>query len=153
MFPTLNFPQYAFKIKKTENGYYVFDPVRKKLVKLTPEEWVRQHVIKFLSEDLQYPISHMVSEKSLSIHTLTKRADLLVYDQMMQPALLVECKAPGIKMTSKVFEQIAAYNLAFNVPWLFITNGLNHFFAHINHVSREVKNISFIPDYPQLVQE
>ena len=146
----LSFPDYLFTLKHDKGKTFILDPVRKKYVKLTPEEWVRQHVITHLSEALKYPLSHMCIEKSLQINELSKRADILVYNKDFQPALIVECKAPGITLTNIVFEQVSRYNLAFRVPWLLITNGISHFAAHIDHMCQKISHVDYIPEYNQL---
>ncbi len=122
----LNFPAYNFKVKTEENTNYVFDIIRKKYVVLTPEEWVRQHLLWYLIHEKGYPASLVAIEKGMEINGLKKRFDLLIFDNTGKPTLLAECKAPEIKLTQKVFEQIANYNRKFKVKKLVITNGLQH---------------------------
>lgn len=148
MFPKLNFPAYyTFNIINKGGKTLIFDPARKKFVQLTPEEWVRQHIIRFLAEELDYPFSHMCVEKSLTLNQQSKRADLLVYDKSFNQSLLVECKAPEIKISDSALEQIARYNLIFKVPWMIVTNGLFHFFAYADHSKQKIKQVKAIPDY------
>lgn len=151
MFRKLNFPEYRFDIRDDKGKMFIFDPVRKKEIRLTPEEWVRQNIIRYLSEELGYPLSHIVLEKSLKIHHCSKRCDILAYDQNLKPALLVECKSPEIKVSAKVFEQIARYNIAFLVPWLMVSNGLTHYAAFVDHVNKSVRHLEHIPAYSELV--
>ncbi len=146
----LSFPNYPFTLKHDKGKTFILDPVRKKYVMLTPEEWVRQHVIIHLNRALNYPFSHMCIEKSLCINNLSKRADILIYNSKMLPALLIECKAPDIPLTNAVFEQVARYNLAFKVPWLLITNGITHYAALIDHNNQSISHIDYIPEYKQL---
>ncbi len=150
MLPPLNFPNYQFDVTLREGKHYIFDPVRKKQVRLTPEEWVRQHIIRYLAEALHYPVSHMVVEHALRLNNLTKRADLLVYNQALKPAFLIECKAPGIILNLKVMEQVSRYNLIFMVPWLMVSNGLIHYVAYVNHEERRVNQFDHIPDYCEI---
>ncbi len=122
----LNFPTYNFKVKTEENANYVFDIIRKKYVLVTPEEWVRQHLLWYLIHEKKYPASLISVEKGLEVNGLKKRFDLLVYDNLGKPLLLTECKSPNIKLTQQVFDQIANYNMKFKVKQLLVTNGLQH---------------------------
>lgn len=150
MLRKLNLPEYRFDIRDDKGKMFIFDPVRKKEIRLTPEEWVRQNIIMYLSVELGYPFSHMVLEKSLKINQCAKRCDILVYDYNFDPALLVECKAPEVEVSTKVFEQVARYNIAFKVPYLVISNGTTHRAAFIDHVNKTVKHLDHIPAYPEL---
>src|SRR6056297_2019613 len=109
----LNFPKYSFRFKNSENKIAVFDELRKKFVVLTPEEWVRQHVVKFLILDKNYPKNHINVEKKIKV--------------------VVECKAPHIKITQEVFDQIARYNLSLKADYLMLTNGLQHYFCKLDY--------------------
>lgn len=122
----LNFPTYKFKTKREENTNYVFDIIRKKYVVLTPEEWVRQHLIHYLVDEKNYPQSLLAVERGLELNGLRKRFDLLAFNKNGQPQLLVECKSPDIELSKAVFEQIALYNAKFKVTLLLVTNGLQH---------------------------
>lgn len=146
----LNFPEFSFDIRHDKGKTFIFDPVRKKQVRLTPEEWVRQNIVRYFAEALGYPYSHMVLEKGLKLNTCSKRADILIYDKVLKPSLLVECKSPEIKMTSDVFEQAARYNIIFKVPWLFVSNGIVHHTAYIDHLNKCVRHVDFIPTYSEL---
>jgi hypothetical protein len=122
----LNFPTYKFKTKSEQNTNYVFDIVRKKYVVLTPEEWVRQHVIHYLVTEKKYPQSLLAVERGLTINGRKKRFDVLAFNKNGQPHLLIECKSPDIDIKKAVFEQIAVYNSQFKAPFLLVTNGLQH---------------------------
>jgi hypothetical protein len=122
----LNFPTYKFKTKSEQNTNYVFDIVRKKYVVLTPEEWVRQHVIHYLVTEKQFPQSLLAVERGLTINGRKKRFDVLAFNKNGQPYLLIECKSPDIDIKKAVFEQIAVYNSHFKAPFLLVTNGLQH---------------------------
>ncbi|MFA6769828.1 MAG: type I restriction enzyme HsdR N-terminal domain-containing protein, partial [Bacteroidales bacterium] len=109
----------------------IFDPVRKKRVVLTPEEGVRQWLIKELAQTKNYPIHLMSCEFSIIINNVRYRADLVLYGKDMQPILLAECKAPNVKISKKSFDQILRYNLALKVKYLIVTNGDQTFLAKI----------------------
>ncbi len=128
----LNFPEYLFRFKNSENKVLIFDEIRKKFVALTPEEWVRQHVVKFLLEEKKYPKSYINVEKNIKINGLTKRYDIVVFNPDGSIFLLVECKAPEVSITQNVFDQIARYNLKLNAQYLMVTNGLNNYFCQMD---------------------
>jgi len=143
----LNFPTYKFRIKSNENNYSIFDIIRKKYVVLTPEEWVRQHYVHYLINDKGYPISLIAVEKKLLVNNLLKRTDILVFDSDGEPFLIVECKAPSIKLTQNTFDQIARYNLTLNAKLLVVTNGLEHLHCKIDHKKEAYIFLKNIPDY------
>ena len=118
----LNLPNYDFKMKTEQGSRQIFDPVRKKMVKLDPEEWVRQNLIQFLHIEKKYPTSLMAVEKGLTVNGLRKRFDILCYNNDSKPLLLVECKAPSVKISQSAFDQISIYNLQFKVPFLLVSN-------------------------------
>ena len=128
----LNFPEYLFRFKNSENKVLIFDEIRKKFVALTPEEWVRQHVVKFLLEEKKYPKSYINVEKNIKINGLTKRYDIVVFNPDGSIFLLVECKAQEVSITQNVFDQIARYNLKLNAQYLMVTNGLNNYFCQMD---------------------
>ena len=123
----LNLPAYDFKLKQQGLRIQIFDAIRKKYVVLTPEEWVRQNFLQFLIQDKKYPASLIAVEAGLKYNQLKKRADVLIYNKQGTPHLMVECKAPEVKITQDVFDQIARYNMVFKVKYLVVTNGLHHF--------------------------
>lgn len=143
----LNLPNYDFKMKTEQGSRQIFDPVRKKMVKLDPEEWVRQNLIQFLNKDKNYPISLMAVEKGLTVNKLSKRFDILCYNNDSKPLLLVECKAPSVKISQAAFDQISIYNLQFKVPFLLVSNGLEHFCCKLDYEKNSYSFLSEIPDY------
>jgi len=143
----LNLPTYKFRIKSNENKYSIFDIIRKKYVILTPEEWVRQHFIHFLIEEKKYPISLIAVEKKLTIHNLTKRTDILIFNTEGLPHIIIECKAPSIKISQETFDQIARYNLKLNANYLVVTNGLEHFFCSMDTVNEKFVFLKDVPNY------
>ena len=143
----LNFPEYEFSFKSLNKQKYIFDRFRKKHVVLTPEEWVRQNLANYLTIQRKCPISLMALEVGLELNTLKKRADLIVYDRHGKPLLIAECKAPGVKITQDVFDQICVYNLSLKVPYLIVTNGVNHYFCKIDVEKKEFGFLDIIPEY------
>ena len=144
---TLNLPTYKFRIKNTKNKYLIFDIVRKKYVVLNPEEWVRQHIVHYLIEEKGYPISHIAIEKKLIINSLTKRTDILIFDTDGLPHIIVECKAPSVKITQDAFDQIARYNLKLNAKYLVVTNGLSHYYCAMDSEKEQFTFLESIPNY------
>ena len=143
----LNFPQYTFRIKSNENKLFIFDFIRKKDVVLTPEEWVRQHFLMYLVNEKKYPVSLISVEKKLTLNTLTKRTDIVVYNTLAEPEIIVECKAPDVKITQETFDQIARYNMQLNASYLVVSNGLEHYFCIINEQRDSYTFLTEIPDY------
>ena len=128
----LNFPNYSFRFKNSENKTYIFDVIRKKFLLLTPEEWVRQHVVNFLIEEMNYPKSLINVEKLVKVNGIKKRYDIVVFRNDGSIFLLVECKAPEVTITQQTFDQIAQYNLVLKAENLMVTNGLNHYFCQMD---------------------
>ena len=141
----LNFPSFEFKLKMRNNKTFIFDILRKNFFLLTPEEWVRQHVIHFLVLTQNISTNHIGIEKKIVINKMTKRFDLVVFNNNGNAKLLIECKAPSIKVDQKVFDQIAIYNKQLNSEFLMITNGLSHHYFKSNNNS---KSYTFIKDFP-----
>lgn len=142
----LNFPDYTFRFKNSENKVAIFDEIRKKFIVLTPEEWVRQHVVKYILEQKRYPKSHVNVEKIVKVNGLTKRYDVVIFNPDGSIFLLVECKAPGITISQNTFDQIARYNMSLNAIHMMVTNGLNHYFCQMDY---EQEKYFFLPDLPE----
>jgi hypothetical protein len=148
----LNFPQYSFRIRKNEKGDdEIFDRVRKKFVALTPEEWVRQHLLEYLIQDRKFPLSLMAVEKQLKLNSTTKRTDVLAYNSSLTPIVLAECKAPEVNLDIQVLNQTLRYNLVFNVAHLIVTNGLQHFIFIKERGSETWSQGTEFPEYQQFV--
>jgi hypothetical protein len=143
----LNLPAYSFRIKSKENKLFIFDVIRKKNVVLTPEEWVRQHIVHFLITEKSYPQSLIAIEKKLVLHGLSKRADILVFNRNGLPELIVECKSPHISISQESFDQIARYNMKLNAKYLFVTNGLAHYYCQIDHLNERYTYLETLPPY------
>jgi len=143
----LNLPGYEFSTTQKEGRTMIFDTFRRRWVKLTPEEWVRQNFIRYLADEKHYPASLIAVEHSLKINRQNFRADAVVFSTNGKPLLLVECKAPEVKITQKVFEQIVRYNFEFQVDYLMVTNGLTHFCCRINKLDQTYQFLEEIPEY------
>ena len=143
----LNFPHFEFKLRAINTRQEIFDPVRHKFVTLTPEEWVRQHLIAYLTLIKGYPISMIGVEKQLLLNKLPKRFDLVIFGRNANPFLLVECKAPGVEITEKTFDQAARYNMLLQAEYFLITNGLEHYTCRIDYGNKQYVFIEDIPDF------
>lgn len=147
----LNLPSYEFKTTQKEGKSHIFDAFRRLWVKLTPEEWVRQHFVRYLVEEKSFPANLIALEHSLKINRQSFRADAVVFSTDGKPLLLVECKAPTVKINQKVFEQILRYNFEFQVDFLIVTNGLVHFCCKIDKTRLTYEFLKELPEYPMLV--
>ena len=113
---------------------------------LSPEEWVRQHLLHFLIYDKNYPISSIAVEKKLLLNKLTKRTDIVVFNRDGSPHIIVECKAPNVPITQEAFDQIARYNTALKGSYLMVSNGLNHFYCQVNENAAEYTFLKSLPN-------
>jgi len=138
-------PNVALKTKSVEGTIQVFDVIRKKYFVLTPEEWVRQHFIHYLNNEKNYPMGLMGVEKMIKYNALKTRADIVLYTREGKAKMIVECKAPNIKITQDTFNQIAKYNFKLKVEYLVVTNGIQHFCCRMDY---ENNSISFLEDIP-----
>ncbi len=148
----LQLPQYSFRIKKIEGGYQIFDEYRRKYVKLTPEEWVRQNFLRFLKEEKGFPQELIAVETELKVNNLKKRCDAIVYSQKSKPLVIIELKAPHISITQEVFDQTAVYNSQLNVNFLIISNGIKHFCCRINQENSSYDFFEEIPCFKSIVE-
>lgn len=142
----LNFPQFSFRFKNSENKISVFDIIRKKFVILQPEEWVRQNCVHYLIEHKSIPRSLINVEKKIEINGLTKRYDIVVFHSNGTLKLIVECKAPNIKIDQTTFDQIARYNLELRADYLMVTNGIDHYYCQMDFEKKQYKFLEDIPD-------
>lgn len=143
----LNFPSYTFRVKNSENRTLIFDDIRKKFLVLTPEEWVRQHVVQFLIQEKKYPLSHINVEKQITLNGLKKRYDVVVFKPNGELHILVECKAPEVSISQMTFDQIAQYNFKLNATYLMVTNGLSHYYCQTDFVAEKYEFMQEIPDF------
>ena len=147
---TLNLPDYPFKLTKKEEQLYIFDEIRRKHLVLTPEEWVRQHFIQYLILEKKFPKSLIQIEGGLTLNSLQKRTDLVIYNRLGERVMIVECKAPSVKVTQAVFDQAARYNSVHKVRWLVVTNGLFHGYATIDHQEGKFAFVETLPEFDAL---
>ena len=143
----LNFPKFDFRFKSNENNISIFDVIRKKFVVLQPEEWVRQHCLHFLMDSKNYPKSLINVEKELIVNTLKKRYDIVIFNPDGSIFLIVECKAPSIKISQATFDQIARYNMTLESQFLMVTNGLNHYYCKVNASESRYEFLRELPIY------
>lgn len=145
--PQLNLPPYSPKLKRDGQRTQIFDSIRRKYVALTPEEWVRQHFINFLVTEKKYPASLIAIETGLKYNLLQKRSDVVIYNTNSKPFVIVECKAPEVKVTQDTFDQIARYNFTLKVEYLIVTNGMNHFCCQMDYEKESYVFLKEIPEY------
>jgi len=146
----LNLPEYKLKYKETEKGLSVFDIIRKKYILLTPEEYVRQQFIHYLIQEKKYPKGLLAVERQLKIYKLTKRTDIVLHDKNGNISVIVECKAPKVKISQDVFDQIARYNMNFKAKLLIVTNGLSHYCCLPNYENNSYEFLTDIPNYTEI---
>ncbi len=147
----LNLPSFPLKIIKREGKRFVFDVFRKRYVVLSPEEWVRQNFLWWLKTHKGFPASLMVVEASLQYNRMPRRADAIVYGHKRKPVMIIECKSAEQKITQDVFDQVARYNFPFGVPYLLVTNGLEHFCCVRDNKAGAWRFLDEIPDYSAVV--
>jgi len=143
----LNFPSFSFRFKNSENKVSIFDAIRKKFIILTPEEWVRQHVVQYLMTEKNYPQSLLNVEKVLQVNGLRKRYDIVVYNSDGTIHILIECKAPEVTISQNTFDQIAQYNMTLQSNYLMVTNGLNHYFCQMDNENEKYQFLTELPNY------
>ena len=144
---SLNLPSYAAKVKEKDGKLVIFDPVRRKYVALTPEEWVRQHFVNYLVTDKGYPKELLANEVPVKLNGTAKRCDTVAYNRFLAPLMIVEYKAPTIEITSAVFDQIVRYNMALHVRYLTVSNGISHFCCKIDYENLTYSFLEGIPEY------
>lgn len=152
-FPKLYFPEYDFKIQSAvspEQSLKIFDIIRKKYVSLSPEEWVRQHLLHFMVKERKFPQSLLSVEKKVLVNRLLRRTDVVVYSPELKPLLIAECKAPGVVLTQTAFDQAARYNMTLGVIYFLITNGLETICCTIDHENQSYIFLKEIPFYHEI---
>jgi type I site-specific restriction-modification system R (restriction) subunit len=146
----LNFPDYPFRLAIDAGKQMIFDRIRKRFVALTPEEWVRQHLLWFLMDNKSVPENMIAVEKQISINGRPKRFDIVVFARTSAAILLVECKAPSVKITETTFDQAARYNLNLHAGYFVLSNGLSTYCCTINYNTRSYSFLPEVPDYHEL---
>jgi len=145
--PQLNLPDVSLKIKLVAGTTQVFGQIRRKYLKLTPEEWVRQHFINYLNKEKNYPKGLMAVERMIKYNEMQTRADIILYSTNGTPNMIVECKAPDVKITQDTFNQIAKYNFELKVDFLVVTNGMQHFCCKVNYENNSTEFLKEIPNF------
>ena len=146
----LNLPAYDVRICENNGRQMIFDFLRRKYVALSPEEWVRQHFTHFLVEHKGYPKGLLANEIELHIGDKRLRCDTLLYNKEMQPRMIIEYKAPHIKIQQKTFDQIVVYNLLLHADFLVVSNGLQHYCCQMDYERHTYRFLTDIPDYAAL---
>lgn len=146
----LNLPPYAIALDRQDETLKVWDDLRRKWVRLTPEEWVRQHFIHFLIDHLGYPAQLLGNEVGLSLGGSKLRVDSILYDTQLRPKMLIEYKAPSVPLSQQVLEQALRYNYKLEVPYLILSNGLEHVTYHINYKDQSYTVLDHIPHYKDI---
>lgn len=147
---SLNLPAYSYRIEQRSGKLVIFDPIRKKFVVLTPEEWVRQHFVNYLTVHLGYPASHIRTESGTHYNKRSKRTDILIYDNELRPLLLVECKAASVAVSQSAFDQISVYNKTLRAKVLVCSNGMVHYACAYDAQTGSVRFLDNIPAYADL---
>lgn len=148
----LNYPRAELRISRKGDGFLVWDIFRRRKIKLTPEEWVRQHVLHYLVSVKGYPSSLIASEYGIKVNDLLRRCDGVIFNREGQPQLIIECKAPDVRLTESVFHQIAQYNFELRVNWLVMTNGLDTIVAFIDSEQKRIDYAREIPSFKELLK-
>lgn len=150
MMPELNLPAFDIQLTQRDGKLQVWDILRQRFVRLTPEEWVRQHFVHYMINELGYPSSLLMNEVSLKVEGLSRRSDSVLYDRQLRPIMLIEYKAPSIPLGPKVLEQIVRYNYTMRVPYLILSNGLEHQAYYIDYDAMKYEVLTQIPEYASL---
>jgi len=147
---SLNLPKLTAKVSERNGKPAIFDPVRRKYVALTPEEWVRQHFVNYLITEKNYPVALIANEITIKLNNTHKRCDTVVYNNFLEPLIIIEYKASSVEINNATFEQIVRYNMALKVKYLIVSNGLRHFCCRINYEDLTYAFLEDIPDYFKL---
>lgn len=149
-YPPLNLPPAPLSIGEENGEPTVFDALRRRFVRLTPEEWVRQHFTAYLIHEKGYPAGLLGNEVSLTLNGTARRCDSVLYGQDRQPRMIVEYKAPSVALTQKVFDQISRYNIVLRVEWLIVSNGMQHVCCHVDIEKGTYEFVPQVPSYEEL---
>lgn len=150
--PQLNLPPIDAKFARRGSIITIYDPLRKKYVALTPEEWVRQHFTAWLIRERDYPVHYVVNELGLRVNGHLRRADTVVYDRELRPLAVIEYKNTDIPVTQTVFDQIVRYNMEFKAPFIIVSNGMTHYCCKIDFINSSYNFLTEIPTYQTMLQ-
>ncbi|MDE6394951.1 MAG: type I restriction enzyme HsdR N-terminal domain-containing protein [Duncaniella sp.] len=140
-------------LRPASKGVEVLDVLRQRWLLLTPEEWVRQHFVHYLSDTLGYPRSMMANEVGITLNSMSRRCDTVVYARDLTPLMIIEYKAPSVRIDRRVFEQIVRYNIVLQVPYLVVSNGMEHYCFRVDRISGKCTLLSGVPTYESLSPE
>lgn len=146
----LNLPPAPLHTDNQRGLTVVFDALRRRYVKLTPEEWVRQHFVHYLIHHKSYPAGLLGNEVPVTLNGMSRRCDTVLYGRDFRPRMIIEYKAPSVTLTQKVFDQIYRYNIVLRVEWLIVSNGLQHMVCHLNIEAGTCEFLSQVPDFKDL---
>ncbi|MFV0539023.1 MAG: type I restriction enzyme HsdR N-terminal domain-containing protein [Dysgonomonas sp.] len=146
----LNLPPFDINVKKVNGRASVFDPIRRKFVAVSPEEWVRQHFVNFLLTEKGYPQTLIANEIQINLNGQKKRCDTVIYNREPAPVMIIEYKAPDVNITQAVFDQIVRYNIVLKVKYLIVSNGLNHYCCRMDYQNQTYDYLPDIPSYNDL---
>ena len=146
-YPQLNMPRCDLLTREVAGRTEAFDIVRRHYVALTPEEWVRQHVIHALHFQMRYPLELMQVEGSITLNEMTRRCDIVVYGRKAKPQMIVECKKPDVGITQKVVDQACRYNTVLKVPYLYLTNGMQHLILKVDFEKKRLVQLDSLPEW------
>ena len=146
----LNLPAYELRVRDEGGRASIFDALRGKWVALTPEEWVRQNFVGYLTRCKGYPAGLIANEAELRTGDKRVRCDSVVYDNRQRPRMIIEYKAPEVALTRRVFDQAVAYNTVLHADWLVVSNGLRHVCCRINYADGSWAFVDYIPDYTEI---
>ena len=149
----LNLPSFPVRLSEKNGKTSIYDPLRRKQVILSPEEWVRQHFIHFLILDRSFPPTRIANEISISVNSTSKRCDTVVYDDFLSPLVIIEYKAPDLAITDEVINQISRYNSALRAPYLMVSNGLKHYCCRMDYLTMKSSFLSYIPSYHEIIMK
>lgn len=149
-FTELNLPKAQLRIREAGGKLEVMDPLRRRFVALTPEEWVRQHFTAYLINEKRYPAGLMANELNITLGTMSRRCDTVLFGTDRKPLMIIEYKAPHVQLTQKVFDQITRYNMVLHTPWLTVSNGLQHVCCRVDYTTNTISFIDHIPEYGEL---
>ncbi|MFZ5431081.1 MAG: type I restriction enzyme HsdR N-terminal domain-containing protein [Bacteroidota bacterium] len=148
----LNLPEFEFRTENRNGLLFIFDEFRGKWIRLTPEEWVRQNFIRYLTEHKGFPGPLIALEKRVDINGLSQRFDLLVYNRRGAPLLVAEFKSPAIRVSQLAFDQAVRYNSELKAPYVVVSNGLAHYVCHIDFTEGKAVYLSEVPDFAGLTE-
>jgi hypothetical protein len=146
----LNLPDYTFRVTGNEGNQMILDTIRRKFVRLTPEEWVRQNFVRYLVNEGKYPPGLIAIEVMFILNKLKRRVDILIHNRQGKPVMIVECKEPEVRIDDKVFDQIVTYNLGLKVPYIIVTNGIVHYACKLKTDSSGYEYLNVIPLYEEI---